>query len=622
MISKLLQSILDYYFKTDTIIIPCSEIEEIDILKDKGVVVLEELTNYKIITRSSILLDYLYTLINKHNSNFATKLADVEQFFNTKREEIPSAQWNSFKELEDSYIIYLFYNLFNEKGIDTYEYFLRLPNDDKYIYEEQFYESLFYAKINTESLYRILSSLDGNEFHGMSQFCTKFAKESRLNSLSLYEYTLSQPEHSNHFYILSNLLLGFFHIDNVDTLQKAKYLLGIHPTAAISAIARFEYSQVEEVQDVYLLVSTVNTDIEDMPIQLAYLYKSIIENPVTSENIRISCFSQLENLFTKGDDNVRNSIFNNCRSIKGFEPEKYRFFVDVILSKSQKYYSRINDFFRNFSNPDYFFELLSYLYLVEIKYKRIPNVSLFVSSYSQFAKNSPERTKERILELISHDVPFLRLAAVKLITSVTDINNHFYIVDLLSLDSNVKQLRASEALFKCSYHNIDSVVSLIMTLSKSKNKDVVNYIQNQFTNLIFESYHGYLLELIQKHTKDQTFINPIKKKLEEFEALCKQKEEFNDLNPYENERDWMKLYRQLEQEQFQLQMNKLSKSKDSFLSTIKETIIVRGHSWQVGDNDVSPLHNIQHSTILDMRLFRDSDSFNRDFQEYNFISKF
>lgn len=621
MISKLIQSILDYYFRTDTLIFPNSEIEEIDILKDKGVVILHELTNYKIITRSSILLDYLYTLIHKHDNDFKTKLANVEQFFNTKREEIPSAQWNSFKELEDSYVTYLFYNLYNEKGVDTYNYFLRLPKDDKYTYEEQFYESLPYANLNVEELFRILSSLDGNEFHEMSKFCTKFAKCSYLKSISFYEHSLKQSEHPNSFYILSNLLIGFHHINKIEALNRAKDLLYLHPTAAISAIARFEYSEKEELQEVYSLASNTDSEIEGMPYQLAYLYKSLIENSQTPKDIRVSSFSRLEDLFIRGDDNIRNSIFNHCRFIKGFEEERYRFFVDVILSKSKNFYTQINDFFRHISNPEYFFELVPMLYLISIKNRKVPDVDLFSSSFSHFRRKDLEKTNQFTLDLISHEIPALRLAAVALLRSNHSLKR-CYEIDLLNLNSAKKQLRAAEALFRSSFYNIKVVIPLIMSLTKSKYQEVIDYIQKKLMELVFESYHSHLLELIEQYVPNEKFFASIKKRLSDYHKMCKVKEKYNDINPYHNERDWMQLYRQLEQENLQKQVRDYSSSEQSFLSMIKETVIVRGHSWQIGDNEVSPLGNFQSSMAIDMRMFKDPDLFNNMFQEYNFISEF
>ena len=477
------------------------------------------------------------------------------------------------------------------------------------------------VNLTIEELYSTLKNhYDKNEFYGIVEFCVELVNKELKKATDLYNYTLEQPTHPLNFYILSNILINQFLSSPDEIFNSAKKLLSINPEAAYAALGRFEYQDEGQIVECVELSKKALIEEDVICIQIVYLLKSLIENKLTSSEIRTSCFQKIKELFLNSNEKVKDSIFFNIQFLKEYEEERYELFVNTILSKSQNYYSRISDFFYNFSNPEYFFDLYTYLYQINCRNNFRFKVDPFAEAYSHFWDIAKDRTEELTLQILSHDIPMIRLSAVFLLRSSRTFDN-CYPIDLLKLEEN-KQLRATEALFHSCYYDIEPVINLILTLKKSPYKKVLQYLQKKLSELIFESYHGYLLELVETQIKDKSFIKPLKESFNEYKKMCEKKESIKDLNPYDNERDWMYLYRKLESEKLEHTMNKARKEGGSIMSLFKESIIVRGHSWSMEDNDVSPLGLISKSMTVDIRMFKDPDLFNWNYQESNFKSEF
>lgn len=476
--------------------------------------------------------------------------------------------------------------------------------------------------LSIEDLYLFLKdNYDEEEFYDIDDFCTKLSNENQKKALELYNHALNQSNHPVNTCILSTILITLFPASNNKIFSLAKELLLINPAIAYSVLGRFEYQNKGKIEECFELSREATTENEDVCLQIIYLLKRLIENKHSPDEIRIECFQRLKVIFSKGNEKIKNSVFSNIRFIKGYEKERYELFINTILSKSQDYYSRISEFFRNFTNPDYFFHLYTYLYQINCKNNLRFNVQPFAGAYSNFWKEAKDKTEKLTLQIISNDIPIIRLSAVALIRSSRSFDS-CYPVDLLKLKNEKQQLRAAEALFHSCYYDIKSVISLILTLKKSPYKKVYIYLQKKLSELIYESYHGYLLELIENQIKDKSFIKPLKESFDKYKKMCDKKASIKDLNPYDNERDWMYIYRKLESEKFQNIMNKTRNEGGSIMSLFKETRIVRGHSWSMENNDVSPLSSISKSMAVDIRMFKDSDLFNWNYQESNFKSEF
>lgn len=116
------------------------------------------------------------------------------------------------------------------------------------------------------------------------------------------------------------------------------------------------------------------------------------------------------------------------------------------------------------------------------------------------------------------------------------------------------------------------------------------------------------------------FLEPINHALEQYHKINELKTSINDLNPRENERDLMELYFNLEYEEQRKLLNKAHLSDNSFMALCKNTIIVRGNSWKIGDNEVTPLMKHESSYAIDIRMYKDPDLF--DYTQSYFNSQF
>ena len=56
-----------------------------------------------------------------------------------------------------------------------------------------------------------------------------------------------------------------------------------------------------------------------------------------------------------------------------------------------------------------------------------------------------------------------------------------------------------------------------------------------------------------------------------------------------------------------LNQSKIDKGEGSFMQFIKNTIIVRGNSWKIGDREVSPLGKIESKMLVDGSSYLNPD---------------
>lgn len=158
---------------------------------------------------------------------------------------------------------------------------------------------------------------------------------------------------------------------------------------------------------------------KEAKLQLPYFYKVLIENPHTSAMMKMRCFVKMRKLFSDGDEPLQNSVFNTCSLMEGFEQERYLLLIKTFLGKTQNYYKQIGKYFRTFKSCDYFFDL--FINLCWIRYENklgdMIDVSVFEEALAHFGNKDWIHTEKHLLELISHDLPYLRIAAVSLIRS-------------------------------------------------------------------------------------------------------------------------------------------------------------------------------------------------------------
>jgi len=477
---------------------------------------------------------------------------------------------------------------------------------------------LLLIDIKTEELYSVLSISKSNEtITRVPDFCFKLGKNKPQLTLSLYDYALPKND-TNDKYILSNLLIGLFESDAEKAFSKATELIPINPLAAYFTLGRFNYTDEKYIKKCFSLSTEVDKENLDSLLQLPYLYKSLIENANTPDKIREKCFSKMKELFSIENVQLQNLIFMDCRFIQGYEDQRYKLLIESFLSKSKNYFKEVSSYLHNFTNSDYFFHLFTFLYNIQYqKLGALIDVEIFTNALSQFWKIDKNKTEAHLLFLLSHDLPHLRIGAVDLIRSK---HSGLYDVNVLKLNSETEQLRALEAIFFQSFYNIDKLLPLILKFKHSSFENVVTFLIANLSDLILNSYHDYLFEKVNESISDAEFMAKVRLSLDKYHRIKEIKSTINDLDPLHNEHDWMNLYYSLEEEEKHKMIRKINNSDNSFLSTIKQTTIVRGHAWQTGDNEISPLGHFEHSFSLDMRMYSNPDVF--DYIHNNLNSNF
>jgi hypothetical protein len=371
---------------------------------------------------------------------------------------------------------------------------------------------------------------------------------------------------------------------------------------------------IDKSYEIEELLESINK-VEPSTIETAnlksLLFCMLIENDKSSSDIKKKCFEEIIGLLKSEDHKIADAVFQNVQyNLDNHEHEKYSL-LQIYLNNT-KNFNVINYFFYNFKNPKYLFHILIRNY--DVSGFR-GSIDLFKSSLNHFLDTNKEETEEQILNLFNFRK--YSLLAVKIILSD---HSGVYSVDLLKLLKQEAQLFAIDSI--CNYpHSIDDLLPLLLKLKESKFKEVKDYLQTKLAELIFEVYHESLLDLIKKNLtnskKDKNFLIPLQKALDEYYKMRESKATIKDLDPRENERNLMDLYYRLEHENQAKMMKSRDKNENSFLSMMKNMIIVRGRAWKNDDSeDILPLGLIESSMMIDTRAYKNPTVYEQNLENF------
>lgn len=385
-----------------------------------------------------------------------------------------------------------------------------------------------------------------------------------------------------------------------DTIEKAKSLLVSEPIEGLELYCTLvDNCSKDDLDEIYASVQNIANEESDITYKKSFLLCKIIENKYTTKELADSCFCQIIPMLESDNHELVDRVFKNIQySLKGFEHEKYGL-LNIYLNNTKKI-SVLGDFFYSFTDPKYIFDAMIRMY--EVQGFRL-SIDKFSNTISHLWNNDRNAVESQILNLFSHRQ--FGMLAVKIIASY---HNAPYPVDLLKLEIKEHQLLSIDCI--CSYpHSIDKLLPIVLVLRNSTHKGVKEYLQTKLADLIFNGYHRALLNLVEKHISksvdDKKFLAPLKKASADYEEMKKVKNSIQDLNPWENERNLIDLYYRLEHETQAIMMKDNRNDKSSFLSMLKNTVIVRGNAWKHEDDDiVSPLHSIQSSIMVDSRAYK------------------
>ncbi|MCL2311329.1 MAG: hypothetical protein FWC41_02400 [Firmicutes bacterium] len=610
--------LLDLYFDSRKLEFEISQITDAKLLIEKNI--LSKVNNKRVsinvnsIDLQEVFLEYAENkLARKIPQNIEDAFAFINDFDEFIRKEHQSNITNAYSSMIDALKQYILY-LFHSKEIANIFDFLRsLPEKKIHRYGRYILQTIFQIEISVEEIYNLFSFIKVQKSNMyLFDFCFQLGKLKPILANQMIEHILQKNiEDDNNF--LANILKGLYEVEKEQTFLKIKDLTKTNPQLAYYTLSKLNYTNTKHISDCFIMAEKAKNN-NDFLFLTTHIFNSLIENKFTPKEIRKKCFSYLEEMFSIENEQLRENIFFYLQAIEGYEKERYKILSKTILTKSNKYLSRINDFFCNFSNPFYFFELFVSVCYALRKHNKMVDAIIFSESLSRFWRVDRNSTEQHLLNLLSYEIPCVRAGTVHLIAcNRSDI----YEVNLLTLDTEQKQLRVLEALFFYCFIDIDKFLPLLLSLHQSPYPNVVQYLQVNLSKLTVEAYPNYLHEKIAKQISDDAFLKPLKEDMGLYKKMQKAKESINDLNPSKNELEWMNLFYKLEREVQEKMMRKEKTKKNTIMSLFKTSIIVRGNSWKVGDNEVSPLALIQHSIPMDMRMYKNPDLFDHTFNIFN-----
>ncbi|RXR16309.1 hypothetical protein EQG63_11850 [Flavobacterium amnicola] len=563
---------------------------------------------------NSILTEIAQERLKRELPNdIISTLKFIDDFEEDVKRPETNITWAGLIQLKNSLKVHLLANLHNEHNVDLVVFLDNLKNKESkrvkelYSFEDLFFKALPYLKINIETIFDIIKKKYPKKNYEplINNFCRNLGFTNPALAHELFEF--GKANGLNQIGVLTaNLLVGLHNNGDNTAYEKAKNLFIDNEMLSIFFFGRAQLKTIQEINDAISIIEKIDKTNEQSIFELECFYENLLENELITEEITKYCFKKFNELFTIDNDNLRWRIIHTfSHSIKNYEIERYNFLLFALdTGKNPNYIKR---YFHTYKDPKYFFDLFSYAYKnLGIR----TNIELFEDDFIHFWNDFKESTENHILECLTNQNKLLRTGAIKLI-----LNSRFTChVNLLKIKKSEQQLRALEALTDFP-HSIDNLISIILPLRKSKSSKVVQYLQNKLSTLIYDAYHEYLFNLIEKNIgvtqKDIDFIKPIKQTLEHYQKIKELKSSINDLNPWENERQHMDLYYRLEHENHAIMMNKIKEGKGTFLEFFgKSHIIVRGNSWKTdGDDDIRQLAKIEHSTVLDGRAYKNPDQF-------------
>ncbi|HLP53926.1 MAG TPA: hypothetical protein VK151_02820 [Fluviicola sp.] len=575
-------------------------------------------------------LSILSIAIEKLGYPVPTDISEAVKFIHDFEEELKKPEtnvsWAGLIELKHAMTGFVLAEIHNEGKGNLVDFVLnRLKNkhkDEVHLrnIEAYFFEALITIEMTAKEFFETIRSYNStvsktNISYRALTFAQKIGQQKTEVTKQLYEEIISCDNWENEFGVLpAHLLLGIHKTDPNYSFKKANEELASHPVHSLFVFGRIDFSNETEFQDILKIIEELNPKDEQTVNQLIYLLTSILKSKFVTDVITKFCFQQFQDLFNSETLNNKVIVVDAMINwIENYEKERYGF----LLKNHGEFgdFKLIESYFSRFKDSIFFFDFFQKVYhAFEGKMKP----GLFGSVVNHFSREDTDKTERSILDFLSHKEIFWRKAGMHLIET-KDIGVHQ--PNLLRLETEIAQLRALEILTEYNW-NLEEYLPMVLVLRNSHFPSVKKELQKVLAKLTYESYYEVLVEkvsnLLTNSAEDKRFIRPLKEALKKYHKLVEFKSSIKDLNPFENERNYMDLYYRLEHENQAKMMKEIKSGKGNFLTSFfKSSIIVRGHSWKLEEkNEVVPLAKIEHSFSIDARAFKNSELFEHQYNHY------
>ena len=558
-------------------------------------------------------------LKNDIPTDIIDSLIFIEEFGEEIRKPHHNIHWSGYGDLIRGLEQYSLLHLFFEFNIDILSFYNDLPENHinrkhkiLYSFERIFFNVLPYLDLSTTTLFNfILKSISFKKnLDGIMDFARKYPTIFPEKGIDLLDFGLKKNflEIEN---LCFSLLVGLHKSNPTLAIQKTKKIFTINQVEALTAAARFDYNSENEILELYELIEKINLENQKAFNQLSYFLMRIINSKKASDTLIKNSLAKFKVLIKDGDNNLKNVLIFDISRVEGYEEERFTLLLEAFNNGLNL--NVIERFFYNFNNPKFFFHLFkSLLSQVGIKL----NMDLFKEGLWILWKNNQRSTEKEILILLGDDNALVRYGGVKMLTA----SHHPLPVNLNLIKSARKQCNAIEALLNYPTM-LDELLKIVLVYRNSKFSSVSKRLQDKLCDLV-DAYPHHLLESINKALmKDNTkevndFLNPIRIRVAQYNHLMQERSKIKELDPYENEIEYLDYYYNLEHEKNQEMMAGIGEDKNSFLSNFSKNIVVRGTAFKSEDSEeIIPLAKISHSIPIDQRAYKNPDLYQTMFED-------
>jgi hypothetical protein len=573
--------------------------------------------NHKSEITNSLLLKIAEEKLNKKLPiDFSNAIKFVKEFENEIKKPETNISWAGLIDLTNGLSAFAFAKLHNENAQNLPEFlFQQLELKEKrehhlFAIEKYFSFALPHLNIGVEQLLMIIKRhvSSSNSLSSIINFSKDLALAKPDLANKLFDLIVSDKENIDELKVIpASLLIGLYNSAESLTFTKAVGLYEKHSVQTIYFLGRIDYHSIDHLKTALELAIQVEKDNILLLHNCIDIYSNVLKNQFVDQETKAVCFNKLQDTFEVENQELKNTIlYFFSHWIDGYENERNLFLLKNFSTIENKDF--IKHYFDNFKDALYFFDFFQKIYKA---LDQKVNMEYFESGLSHFWRTDQEKTENTILHFLSDESIEWRKAGVKLLKSH---RHEVYRVNVLKLALEIEQLRCLEVL---TYYNLsfESFLPIILPFRNSTYLKVRRELQNILSQLVYESYHDSLYNLIisslSTSKSDKSFIIPIKKALDAYHELVKLKDSVKDLDPVQNERNYIDLYYRLEHENKAKMMDSIKNEKSSLMTLFgKSKIIVRGHSWKLEDSEqVSPLGKIEHSVMIDNRAFKNTELF-------------
>lgn len=505
---------------------------------------------------------------------------------------------DSLRELDNSYEAF---NILMRPELNKKKRPKGLENYEKYYFD-------YLSKNNYPPEYVLRSYIRLFDFKEDQNpgFYYRFLNEMSLKRLKdTYVFAMGTGEVLNQG-LIAGILTAISLQAPADALEYSKALLDHNPTEALQAFSLFNSMAFSELDDIFQNIKACKIENETAARAFSIIMARIIMHSDTPAAMRKSVLKIIATLVA--DDNAKiaeAALWVISYEIMGYENERYSLFR--IYLGNTKNLKVLSYFFNTFNSSEYLFDLMIRVFeIAKIRF----NIEVYGHALSHFWSKNPDATEQHILKLFEY-APAYSILGVKIILSNY---SRPYSIDLLKLNDGA-QINAIIAI--CTYpHSIEKLLRPLLSLRNSPFEQVITTLQDELAMLIKEAYHDILYEKITKivgqDNSDLSFLVPLKEALDQYHEIRSQKEVCKEFDPMLNEKKYIDLYYGLEHEAHAKAMKDFDKGDNSWLSSFKNTTIVRGKAWKTdGDDKILPLSQIQTSILVDSRAYKNPPAYER-----------